>query len=492
MKIKHFILIAAIPAMASCSQNEITDRSPEANPPIGFSVYTGAQTRGTVTDDAALKQSGFGVYAYSTDNTPWTGTTEVPNFMNNQGVLYSGGKWTYSPLRFWPGNNADKVTFFAYAPYESVPETGAATGIKVTGVKGGPKFEFTISPTADKMVDFVVAEPLRDRTSDGGPVAFKFKHLLSRVNMVVDAPSTLASDTYIVVKSVKIVGQHSNSESRFWTEGTYDNGGDWRSAGYPKQEDYDLGPVLNTSAVSLPEYNYTGVEIDTGDVAIPLFKNGHYLFLLPVGILGENYISLKISYDVVSPDASDPMNKTVVDHVEDKLVSLPAGSKLEMGKAYKYTLTIAPNEIRVSGTAEEGWGTETNTDVPIPPLYNGEPAHLLKVPGGTPYWVAPEDAGSSVNGSDINFSTICPKGWHVPTKDEFAAMTGIITIGSWVDTNYDAIKAVFPASNFYWSSTQSGPNALWGLFVITDGTSRINTSPKTDTNQVRCVRKVGE
>ena len=29
------------------------------------------------------------------------------------------GGWTYSPVKYWPNNKNDKISFFAYAPYET-------------------------------------------------------------------------------------------------------------------------------------------------------------------------------------------------------------------------------------------------------------------------------------------------------------------------------------------------------------------------------------
>ena len=49
MKTKHVWFALSALAIAGCSQNEITEISPEANPEVGFSVFTGTQTKGTIT-----------------------------------------------------------------------------------------------------------------------------------------------------------------------------------------------------------------------------------------------------------------------------------------------------------------------------------------------------------------------------------------------------------------------------------------------------------
>ena len=119
--------------------------------------------------------------------------------------------------------------------------------------------------------------------------------------------------------------------------------------------------------------------------------------------------------------------------------------------------------------------------------YEGTTSNLLEIDGQTAYYVAPVDAGTDIEWGNIDFNTICPKGWHVPTKDEFVAMTGIPADDASHGDNNDAIKAVFPAGGNYWSSTESGLGA-WYLYVNTDGTSYIYAYIKTSSYRVRCVR----
>ena len=121
-------------------------------------------------------------------------------------------------------------------------------------------------------------------------------------------------------------------------------------------------------------------------------------------------------------------------------------------------------------------------------LYEGQPANLLAIAGLTAYYVAPVDAGTDIEWGNIDFNAICPKGWHVPTKDEFVAMTGILDDKP-NSGNYDAIKTAF-ASNYYWSSTaMEFDSGAYYLNVGTGGTSYLATYYKTSSFQVRCVRK---
>lgn len=70
MRTRNLLTVAAALLLAGCSQNEITEMSPDANPAVGFNVYSGVQTKGTQTDVTALK-TGFGVFAYHTNSQSW-------------------------------------------------------------------------------------------------------------------------------------------------------------------------------------------------------------------------------------------------------------------------------------------------------------------------------------------------------------------------------------------------------------------------------------
>ena len=147
-------------------------------------------------------------------------------------------------------------------------------------------------------------------------------------------------------------------------------------------------------------------------------------------------------------------------------------------------ITVSSNDLSVGDFEVQ---VVTNAEAEPVQLYNDQPAHLLAIAGQPAYWVAPVDANPNVEWGNINLATICPTGWHVPTKDEFVAMTGIPADNTSHGDNNDAIKAVFPAGFLYWSSTESSSYA-WYLGVNPDGTSLITTYNKLGPNRVRCVR----
>ena len=164
---KKFFLIAAaaVVAFASCSKNET---APVQDKVLGFNAYTGR----TVTKaDASLIDKGtttlldgskFVVYAYNTGSVAWA--KSVSNvFMNNVTVTYAGGgatdpeKYTYSPLRYWPNDEANnKLTFFAYYPQGGTGITAATNGW------GAYQFEAQTDPK--NMIDFCMSQVAADQT----------------------------------------------------------------------------------------------------------------------------------------------------------------------------------------------------------------------------------------------------------------------------------------------------------------------------------------
>ena len=145
---KKSIFLAAVAALvlAGCAKNE-TFVNVANQDEVNFGAYSGRTiTKAGPTDDMnldALKQHGFGVFATYTGTDAFEDAANdkgaKDDFMFNQQVTFDDVEnvWTYSPIKYWPnptnGQDADaqKVSFFAYAPYAE--PTGAANEIGITG-----------------------------------------------------------------------------------------------------------------------------------------------------------------------------------------------------------------------------------------------------------------------------------------------------------------------------------------------------------------------
>lgn len=216
MKNYHLFAAVALIAMAGCSQNEITDVSPDANPVVGFDIYTGGQTKGLITNTdgngvtaTGIQTTGFGILAYYTGQTAWGADGSfTPNFMWNQEVGYSGG-WTYTPVKYWPNTTGDKVSFFAYAPYSSSQVGGSETfGIKLPAntAMTKPTIEFKLNDAAKDMVD-LVAGFQKDQEKRTATVGFDLKHLLSRVEFKAKLDASIDSKTHVFITNMRILGK---------------------------------------------------------------------------------------------------------------------------------------------------------------------------------------------------------------------------------------------------------------------------------------------
>lgn len=274
---KELILVAsALAVLAACNRMEQEQVQPQqeqtqlAEIPVGFDVYTqrGVTTKagfaGDVTTDglktdATLKDAGFGVFAFYTDNNTYD-QQFLPNFMYNEQVKWNGADaWAYAPVKYWPNeygdkaesDDSDKISFFAYAPYVPVNNsTGKITG-SADDAKWGINSLSRNSATGDPMVKYLVDfDPAQSvdlcwgvangdvwqeinggdaRTFVAGlpwldverpaaiqqPLKFTFEHALSKLCVRIDVDpdiiqhdgtTNLQADTKVYVRSVTFEG----------------------------------------------------------------------------------------------------------------------------------------------------------------------------------------------------------------------------------------------------------------------------------------------
>lgn len=374
------MMVMAALAMAGCSQNEVTDVNPDAHPVIGFDVYTGVQTKGAETDMNALKASGtgFGFLAYKTAEA-WSsaGSTATPNFLYNEKGTWTAepGSWGYEQIRFWPTNATDKITFFAYAPYESSPTDGKYKGITLSGdnVNGAPYLDFAVNKDDwTKMVDLVTdcSTNIKDQTATSnktnpGTVSFKFSHVLTKVADIKVKPSTtLGSDIKIYVKELTLVPGSSILPNKAKYQFSDDQ---WTTtdATYFTAEQ-GLSDFLNKATdISFCGYTTESVDVSSSTTATSLFPTDQALYFIPVdnttGTANAGDLKLKIKYDIVTKVTES----TNVTSETETTVKLPAGT-FKKGTAHTYTLTIKLNTIGI--TVDETitkWDTTTGEDLDV-------------------------------------------------------------------------------------------------------------------------------
>lgn len=124
---RFFLLVTATLLLVACQQDagDQTDGYVPSSETISFDAATdGAETRavGEINDNATLQAESFGVFACLTGKESYENTTVSSDFMHNQQVTYVSSAWTYSPVKYWPNNADEHISFFAYAPHEATPK----------------------------------------------------------------------------------------------------------------------------------------------------------------------------------------------------------------------------------------------------------------------------------------------------------------------------------------------------------------------------------
>lgn len=388
MKKNMFLLAVATLSLAGCSQNEIMETNPDARREIGFGVYTGTQTRGLVTDNTTtngttanglkVADKGFGIMACLTTADYSSGSKL--SFMDNTHVTWQTSVWKYSPVKFWPNNTTDKISFFAYAPYAATSGANGITGLSIAEDSGNPKLTFELQNNQKAMVDLVVSEAKttnngtvnQTSTTSSTGVGFNFKHVLSRVSMKAKTSTDITANSLIKVYVTAVYIEHTDKLLSKATLDMYTH--DWAAtqpaaylAGSYALNKAASNGILDLKNVSFGNFtNSDAIDISTNKDGVSLFPTNQYLFFIPVnngtGTAALGNVSVKITYQIVTQASAT--NEAVSYTTDTKTAKLPAGA-FKRGKAYEYTFTVGLKEIKVDVTAVENWTTENTSPLPL-------------------------------------------------------------------------------------------------------------------------------
>ena len=213
MKILSFGIIGTLMVlMAACTADE-GESSVNTPRPIAFTSYTAQPV--TRADSALLADNtiptgqSIGVYAYYHDNTTWSNTA-TPNFMCNQQATNIGLEqpFSYAPLKYWPNENEDKVSFIAYYPYT----------------------QFAVKDNVKQQVDFMVSDLLpnlpngtmavtpgapagRDDLTVTDRVRFLFRHALAKIEFRVIVDEAARQDlAYYTLKGIQLTNIYNKAQ----------------------------------------------------------------------------------------------------------------------------------------------------------------------------------------------------------------------------------------------------------------------------------------
>lgn len=360
MKKKLFLglLAAAAVSFTACQKDEVISEMPQDNA-ISFNTYLGrgAQTKGTVIETDDLEDLGFGVFAYYTGTTAASAYTfpATPNFMNNEKVYKydwdddntTDYTWGYSNTKYWPYSASDKISFYAYGPYDD-PE-GASNAISITtAATKKPKLTYTVSTDISEHMDVLFAPAQENITKEieDGTVTFEFQHALSRIHFSIKTSADYSGKATLTLNSVTLTGPFVQSA--------------WFSLGESELEWEDRTQIVT--------YNFTIDESSKGDTdkkitnakrTVEATKNSpEYIMIIPQEIAAGNELKITVNYTVSYTEGATITNEVT------KNINPTSRFEFVAGKAYEFAISVGLNEVKFSAEVS-GWGDPTETTVNV-------------------------------------------------------------------------------------------------------------------------------
>lgn len=325
---KRSILIAAVAAAAlvSCKSNLTGPSVPPVPEPVSFTTYVPYTRTAAITGSNI---SDFGVYAYYNPSGGWNSAL-TPNFMFNQkveGSLASG--FTYSPLKYWPKNEGETLSFFAYAPYKS--ESNGIVEQSNPSSAGAPQIRYTLPSAEASQVDLLCASPALGKTSFDGQVRFTFSHVLSRIGVRVKTDaSVLSGGSLVYLNSVSIGAAFPSSGVLSLEDGSWS----YIQAGASRSYERDFGSTESGLAV--------------GSSASPAFSGDDFVMCIPSDGLG---LELEVTYTIVTPDAALAAGKSVIVNTVGLSTRIDALS----GKTHTIVLNLSPEAVTFGVPSVNAW-----------------------------------------------------------------------------------------------------------------------------------------
>ena len=359
MKKILFFAAAAI-MMVSCSNDQVVSKMPQDNA-INFGMYFGrdAQSRAAIMKTADLQS--FGVFAYYTDNGDYVEGTSTPNFMFDQKVTYSAGNWTYSPLKYWPNEDTDKLSFFAYAPH-SIESNGNIDLVISNASASVPAVTYTLDDNQSTHVDLLWADTANvhnlTKQTTTGTVKFIFKHALSRIGF----------------KSVAVIDESSDDDNGDIDDGTHTNPLDGKTKITLKSikltGNFYQGGKLNLANgvwsdyvdAASTDYNWATADFAQSDVTTTkavVLTDDKYLTVLPH--TSSQKIQIEVVYTVKTTDISLAAGYS---EVTNTILSEPFDFTFVQGYAYNFVLHVGLTSVKFSAEVAE-WDDLGEEDIVV-------------------------------------------------------------------------------------------------------------------------------
>lgn len=188
MKIRKLFNIAfagTALAFAACTSEEEQFNLPENSQAIEIGTYIQQGTR-AVDKTAFAEGDVIGLYACQTSGD--YSNTFTANFMNNVQVTKNATEWTYSPLKTWPADSSEHISFVAFYPY-STSSTSSLSYPFTVDLDSETQVEPLWCSVRDAKIDDRNGKAVNGSEADAafnpasGALNLKFQHMLCKVNV---------------------------------------------------------------------------------------------------------------------------------------------------------------------------------------------------------------------------------------------------------------------------------------------------------------------
>lgn len=190
-------------ATTSCSGDdssvETTTSEEKATSPVAFSASAEwSEFSRAAAFEVFDKNDAIGVFAYHYPSTTGTPTQE---YMVNQQVLFDGNDgWDYAPIKYWPADDNDKLSFIAYSPYcAEYAKTTDDTGTQYT-------VSYDLTANQDIMTASVAAKTYAESK---GLASLQFDHKLTKISFKLVKGKTFPPGA--TVSNLTVANQHKQA-----------------------------------------------------------------------------------------------------------------------------------------------------------------------------------------------------------------------------------------------------------------------------------------
>lgn len=345
-----------------------------------------AATQLTTLEALQAEGRGFGVFAYdqgTSDILTYNKERIDPNFMFNQQVTWQAPFWEYDPVKYWPNNPGNRLSFFAYAPYDpNIKRISGSPRIILERGKRGPAIYYnSLVPDLDQALDLCwganatatidghipgadiapvdyVKNGTGEYVSISSSIKFNFKHALTRLKFNVQVFNDILTDgaehgtpadggaidpnTRIEIKDLRLIGLTATDGVLSLYDGKWD--AQYETSGIHLLPYIDPDALVFVGTKAAGEYD--------------LFGEGKYLTIIP-----DARYKIRIEYWVITTDptpGAHPLNSTITKNI----IESPLEYTAEQGKAYEFHLNLGMTTVKFDATVTDWLHESHEVDLP--------------------------------------------------------------------------------------------------------------------------------